>query len=63
MKLIPRVHGRMRNQQLFTVIANDPDMQKASPRDPMSAASGSMTAFTAINAEDIEFTSMAADWY
>ena len=49
----------MKISNLFTVIANDPEMQKASPRDIRMSFSkrASIDNISAINAEDVEITS------
>ena len=59
MKLIPAYMQDAKIGNLFTVIANDPEMQKASPRDIRMSFSkrASIDSVTAINAEDIEITS------
>jgi len=59
MKLIPAYMQDAKIGNLFTVIANDPEMQKASPREIRQSFSkrASIDSVTAINAEDIEITS------
>jgi hypothetical protein len=59
MKLIPAYMQDAKIGNLFTVIANDPEMQKASPRDIRMSFSkrALIDSVTAINAEDIEITS------
>ena len=59
MKLIPAYMQDAKIGNLFTVIANDPEMQKASPRDIRMSFTkrASIDSVTAINAEDIEITS------
>ena len=59
MKLIPAYMQDAKIGNLFTVIANDPEMQKASLRDIRMSFSkrASIDSVTAINAEDIEITS------
>jgi len=59
LKLIPAYMQDAKIGNLFTVIANDPEMQKASPREIRMSFSkrASIDSITAINAEDIEITS------
>ena len=59
LKLIPAYMEDMKISNLFTVIANDPEMQKASPRDIRMSFSkrASIDNISAINAEDIEIAS------
>lgn len=59
LKLIPAYMESMKISNLFTVIANDPEMQKASPRDIRMSFSkrASIDNISAINAEDIEIAS------
>lgn len=59
MKLIPAYMQDAEIGNLFTVIANDPEMQKASLRDIRMSFTkrASIDGITAINAEDIEITS------
>jgi len=59
LKLIPAYMQDAKVGNLFTVIANDPEMQKASPRDIRMSFTkrASIDSVTAINAEDIEITS------
>ena len=59
MKLIPAYMQDAKIGNLFTVIANDPEMQKASPREIRQSFSkrASIDSITAINVEDIEITS------
>lgn len=59
MKLIPAYMQDAKIGNLFTVIANDPEMQKASLRDIRMSFSkrASIDGINAINAEDIEITS------
>ena len=59
LKLIPAYMEDMKISNLFTVIANDPEMQKASPRDIRMSFSkrASIDNITAISAEDIEIAS------
>lgn len=59
LKLIPAYMEDMKISNLFTVIANDPEMQKASPRDIRMSFSkrASIDNITVINAEDIEIAS------
>lgn len=59
MKLIPAYMQDAKIGNLFTVIANDPEMQKASLRDIRMSFTkrASIDGITAINAEDIEITS------
>jgi len=59
LKLIPAYMESMKIKNLFTVIANDPEMQKASHRDiRMSFAKrASIDNVTAINPDDIEIAS------
>jgi len=59
LKLIPAYMQDAKIGNLFTVIANDPEMQKASPRDIRMSFTkrASIDSVTAINAEDIEITS------
>ena len=59
LKLIPAYMQDAKIGNLFTVIANDPEMQKASPREIRQSFSkrASIDSVTAINAEDIEITS------
>ncbi|HEU0233926.1 MAG TPA: DUF4845 domain-containing protein [Gallionella sp.] len=59
LKLIPAYMESMKISNLFTVIANDPEMQKASPRDIRMSFSKRATidSIAAINVEDIEIAS------
>ncbi|WP_435628463.1 DUF4845 domain-containing protein [Candidatus Ferrigenium straubiae] len=59
LKLIPAYMEEAKISNLFTVIANDPEMQKASPRDiRMSFAKrASIDNITVITPEDIEINS------
>jgi len=59
LKLIPAYMESMKISNLFTVIANDPEMQKASPRDIRMSFSkrASIDNISAVNAEDVEITS------
>ncbi|MHB0925232.1 MAG: DUF4845 domain-containing protein [Gallionellaceae bacterium] len=59
MKLIPAYMEDAKIGNLFTVIANDPEMQKASLRDIRMSFTkrASIDGVNAINAEDIEITS------
>lgn len=59
MKLIPAYMQDAKIGNLFTVIANDPEMQKASLRDIRMSFTkrASIDGINAINAEDIEITS------
>lgn len=59
MKLIPAYMQDAEIGNLFTVIANDPEMQKASLRDIRMSFTkrASIDGINAINAEDIEITS------
>jgi len=59
LKLIPAYMESMKISNLFTVIANDPEMQKASPRDIRMSFSkrASIDNISVINAEDIEIAS------
>lgn len=59
LKLIPAYMEDMKISNLFTVIANDPEMQKASLRDIRMSFSkrASIDNISAINAEDIEIAS------
>lgn len=59
LKLIPAYMQDAKIGNLFTVIANDPEMQKASPREIRMSFSkrASIDSITAINADDIEITS------
>src|SRR3989338_1387674 len=59
MKLIPAYMQDAKIGNLFTVIANDPEMQKASPREIRESFSkrASIDNISAINAEDIEIAS------
>lgn len=59
LKLIPAYMEDMKISNLFTVIANDPEMQKASPRDIRMSFSkrASIDNISVINAEDIEIAS------
>jgi hypothetical protein len=59
LKLIPAYMESMKISNLFTVISNDPEMQKASPRDIRMSFSkrASIDNISAVNAEDVEITS------
>ncbi|MDO8292079.1 MAG: DUF4845 domain-containing protein [Gallionella sp.] len=59
MKLIPAYMQDAEIGNLFTVIANDPEMQKASPSTIRMSFTkrASIDGINAINAEDIEITS------
>ncbi|MDD5383907.1 MAG: DUF4845 domain-containing protein [Gallionella sp.] len=59
LKLIPAYMQDAKIGNLFTVIANDPEMQKASPRDIRMSFSKRATidSITAVNVEDIEIAS------
>ena len=59
LKLIPAYMQDAKIGNLFTVIANDPEMQKASLRDIRMSFTkrASIDGINAVNAEDIEITS------
>lgn len=59
LKLIPAYMQNAQINNLFVTIANDPEMQKASPRDIRMSFSkrASIDAITAISAEDIDIAS------
>jgi len=59
LKLVPAYMQNAGIGNLFTVIANDPEMQKASPREIRMSFSkrASIDNITAISAEDIEIAS------
>lgn len=59
LKLIPEYMQSMQISNVFNVIAHDPDMQKASPREIRISFEkrASIDAITAIKPEDIEITS------
>jgi len=61
LKLIPAYMQDAEVKKLFVTIANDPDMQKATPRDIRMSFSkrSSIDNITAIKAEDIEIVSDA----
>ncbi|HEU0282589.1 MAG TPA: DUF4845 domain-containing protein [Gallionella sp.] len=59
LKLIPAYMQDAKISNTFTVIANDPEMQKASPRDIRMSFTkrASIDNITAVKAEDIEIAS------
>lgn len=59
LKLIPTYMEDAKIANLFTVIASDPEMQKASPRDIRMSFTkrASIDNITAVRADDIEITS------
>ena len=59
LKLIPAYMQDAKVGNLFTVIANDPEMQKASPRDIRMSFTkrASIDSVTAIKSDDIEIAS------